>query len=166
MKIFFNKNELIKFIHNEKKLGFVPTMGAIHSGHIPLFKKSIAQCDKTIVSIFVNKPQFNNKSDFQKYPRTTKKDVSILKKLKIDYLYMPLNKEIYSQGSNKKIKINSFAKKLCGKHRPGHFEAIADVIDRFNRIIKPKRIYLGEKDMQQLLILKDLIKKIIKKLRL
>ena len=83
MKIFSTKNKLIKFIQNEKNLGFVPTMGAIHEGHISLMKKSISQCTKTIVTIFVNKPQFNRKNDYQKYPRTLKKDISILKKLNI-----------------------------------------------------------------------------------
>ena len=84
MKIIVSKNKLKKLIHNEKNLGFVPTMGAIHLGHISLIKKSILQCSKTIVSIFVNKPQFNRKSDFQKYPRILKKDILMLKKLKVD----------------------------------------------------------------------------------
>ena len=91
MKIFLNKNKLIKFIKNEKNLGFVPTMGSIHLGHISLFKKSILQCNKTIVSIFINKPQFGRKIDYQKYPRTIKKDISMLKRLKVDYLYIPSN---------------------------------------------------------------------------
>ena len=83
MKIFLNKNDLIKFIHNERNLGFVPTMGAIHPGHMSLIKKSISQCNKTIVSIFINKPQFNRNSDFKKYPKIINKDISILKKVKI-----------------------------------------------------------------------------------
>jgi len=153
MKIFLNKNNLIKFIKNEKNLGFVPTMGSIHLGHISLFKRSISQCNRTIVSIFINKPQFNRKIDYQKYPRTLKKDISILKRLKVDYLYIPTNDQIYPTGSNKKIKISSFGKKLCGKFRPGHFEAVVDVIERFIKIINPKKIYLGEKDMQQLKII-------------
>ena len=135
MKIFSTKNKLIKFIQNEKNLGFVPTMGSIHEGHISLMKKSISQCTKTIVTIFVNKPQFNRKNDYQKYPRTLKKDISILKKLNINYLYLPSNLEIYPAGINKKIKIDSFSKKLCGAYRPGHFEAVADVINRFIKII-------------------------------
>ena len=87
MKIIVNKNKLKELIHNEKKLGFVPTMGAIHKGHISLFKKCMSECDKSIVSIFVNKPQFNKKSDYKKYPRLLKKDISMLKKLKVNYLY-------------------------------------------------------------------------------
>ena len=165
MKIFLNKNNLIKFIKNEKNLGFVPTMGSIHLGHISLFKRSISQCNRTIVSIFINKPQFNRKIDYQKYPRTLKKDISILKRLKVDYLYIPTNDQIYPTGSNKKIKISSFGKKLCGKFRPGHFEAVVDVIDRFIKIINPKRIYLGEKDMQQLKIIEHFIKKNYNKIK-
>ena len=158
MKIISDKNRLIKFVHSEKNLGFVPTMGAIHLGHASLVKKSINECNKTVVSIFINKPQFNKKSDFQKYPRILKKDISILKKLKVDYLYLPTEKQIYPDGPNKNIKISSLGKKLCGKFRPGHFEAVVDVIDRFIKIIQPKKIYLGEKDMQQLKIIEHFVK--------
>ena len=165
MKIFFNKNKLIKFIKNEKNLGFVPTMGSIHVGHASLVKKSISQCDKTIVSIFVNKQQFNRRLDYQKYPRTLKKDILMLKKLKVDFLYIPSNNEIYPKGPNKKIKISSFEKKLCGKFRPGHFKAIVDVIEKFINIIKPRKIYLGEKDMQQLKIIEHFVKKNYKKIK-
>jgi len=159
MKIFLSKSKLIKITNIEKKLGFVPTMGAIHSGHVSLIRKSISQCNKTIVSIFINKPQFNRINDFRSYPKMLKKDISILKKLKVDYLYLPSNKQIYPSGQNKNIKISPFAKKLCGKSRPGHFEAVVDVIDRFIKIIKPKKIYFGEKDMQQLKIIEHFVKK-------
>ena len=159
MKIIKSKNKLKKFIWNEKNLGFVPTMGAIHLGHISLVKKCISQCDKSIVSIFINPSQFNKKSDFQKYPRVLKRDISILKKLKIDYLYLPSVSQIYPNGQNNNIKISSLGKKLCGKFRPGHFEAVANVIDRFIKIIKPKRIYFGNKDMQQLKIIEHFVGK-------
>ena len=159
MKIIKSKNKLKKFIWNEKNLGFVPTMGAIHLGHISLVKKCISQCDKSIVSIFINPSQFNKKSDFQKYPRVLKRDISILKKLKIDYLYLPSVSQIYPNGQNNNIKISSLGKKLCGKFRPGHFEAVADVIDRFIKIIQPKRIYFGNKDMQQLKIIEHFVGK-------
>ena len=159
MKIIKSKNKLKKFIWNEKNLGFVPTMGAIHLGHISLVKKCISQCDKSIVSIFINPTQFNRKSDFQKYPRVLKRDISILKKLKIDYLYLPSVSQIYPNGQDNNIKISSLGKKLCGKFRPGHFEAVVDVIDRFIKIIKPKRIYFGNKDMQQLKIIEHFVGK-------
>ena len=158
MKIISSNNKLIKLIRKEKNLGLVPTMGAIHLGHISLVKKCLYQCDKTIVTIFVNKAQFNKKSDFQKYPRVLKKDISILKKLKVNFLYLPSANQIYPDGRNKNIKISSFRKKLCGKFRPGHFQAVADVIDRFIKIIRPKKIYFGEKDMQQLKIIEHFVK--------
>ena len=159
MKIFLNKKKLIEIIQHEKNLGFVPTMGAIHRAHTYILKKSISLCNKTIVTIFVNKPQFNKITDYKKYPRNLKKDISILRKCKVDYLYLPSTKQIYPFGSNKKIKISSFSKKLCGKFRPGHFEAVVDVIDRFIRIIKPNKIFLGKKDLQQLKIIKEFMDK-------
>ena len=160
MKIFLNKTKLLNCINSEKNLGFVPTMGAIHLGHLSLIKKSKRQCSKTIVSIFINRPQFNKKSDFNKYPRTLKNDISIIKKLKVDYLYIPSKKQIYPNGRKIRIlKLVPLSKKLCGKFRPNHFKAVADVIDRFIKIIKPKKIYLGEKDMQQLKIIEDFVKK-------
>jgi len=166
MKIFFNKKKLIKFIHDEKNLGFVPTMGALHYGHISLIKKSIKQCKTTIVSIFINKQQFNRKSDYTKYPRNLKKDIYLLKKLNIDYLFLPSNKDIYPSGPNKKIKISSFSKKLCGKNRPGHFEAVVDVVERFINIIKPNKIYFGEKDMQQSKIIQHFLKNKFDKIKI
>ena len=159
MKIIYTKKQLVNFVLKQKNLGFVPTMGAIHVGHISLIKKSIKQSNKTIVTIFINKPQFNRKNDFLKYPRMLNKDISILAKLKVDYLYLPSKKQIYPNGPNNNIKISTFEKKLCGKYRPGHFKAIVDVIDRFIKIIKPAKIYLGEKDMQQLKIIEHFVKK-------
>ena len=159
MKILLSKDKVIKFTSKEKNLGFVPTMGAIHNGHISLIKKSISKCKKTLVTIYVNKPQFDKSNDYLKYPKNIKKDISILKRLKVDFLYLPKTKEIYPKGQNKKIRIDPFEKKLCGKHRPGHFRAIVDVIERFIKIINPKKIFLGEKDMQQLKIIENFIYK-------
>jgi len=155
MKIIFNKTELQKSVGKQKNLGFVPTMGAIHKGHLSLIKRSILSCKKTIVSIYVNKPQFNKESDFKKYPRVLKKDISILKKAKVNFLYIPNNKQIYPAGPSKNIKITPFSKKLCGKSRPDHFEAVVDVIKRFNDLINPEKIFLGKKDMQQIKIIED-----------
>ena len=159
MKIILSKKKLIQILKEEEDLGFVPTMGGIHKAHIYIIKKSISLCKKTIVTIFVNKPQFNAITDYKGYPRNIKKDISILKKCKVDYLYLPTTKQIYPFGSNKNIKISSFSKKLCGKFRPGHFKAVVDVIDRFIKIINPKKIFLGEKDMQQLKIIEEFINK-------
>ena len=95
MKILVSKNDLNEALYDVSNLGFVPTMGGLHKGHISLIKKSLKECKKTIVSIFINPTQFNNKNDYKNYPRNNKKDLSILKKLKINFLYMPKVKDIY-----------------------------------------------------------------------
>ncbi len=159
MKIILNKKKLAELLNKEENIGFVPTMGALHKGHASLIKKSIDENKKTVVSIFVNKPQFNKKDDFKKYPRVLSYDKKILKKLNVDYVFIPSFKQIYPKGPNRNIKINKFKNELCGKFRPNHFEAIVDVIQRFINIIKPKRIYLGKKDMQQLLLIENFFKK-------
>ena len=159
MKILLSKNKLVKILQKEKNIGFVPTMGGIHEGHISLINKSISQCSKTVVSIFVNKPQFNKNDDFKRYPRSLKKDISKLRLNKVDYLYLPKTNQIYPHGYNKGIVLNPLEKKLCGKFRPNHFRGVVDVIDRFIKIIRPDKIYFGEKDMQQLKIIEDFVKK-------
>jgi len=159
MKIIRSKKKLLINLSGVKNLGFVPTMGGIHKGHISLVKKSTSVCNKTVVSIFVNKPQFNRKNDFKKYPRNLKKDISILRRLKVDLLFIPNMNQIYPGGQNRKIKISTFSKKLCGKSRPGHFMAVVDVIDRFLKLIKPSKMFLGNKDMQQLKIIENYILK-------
>tara|TARA_Y100000590_G_scaffold23303_1_gene26738 strand:+ start:2867 stop:3676 length:810 start_codon:yes stop_codon:yes gene_type:complete len=166
MKIISDKNKLTKIVYNETNLGFVPTMGTIHNGHISLIKRCKNECKKIIVSIYINKPQFNRKSDFKKYPRNLRSDISKLKKLKVDILYLPITRQIYSNGPDKKIKINSFEKKLCGQNRPGHFKAVVDIINRFIKIIYPKKIYLGNKDMQQLILIKDFVKENYPKIKI
>ena len=159
MKIISNKKILTKIIQKEKKLGFIPTMGAIHKAHLSIVKKCNKSCAKSLVTIFINKHQFNKKSDYVRYPRFLKRDITLLKKNGVNYLYLPTTKQIYPKGPSKKIKISSLGKKLCGKTRPGHFEAVVDVIDRFIKIIKPNKIFFGEKDMQQLKIISHFVKK-------
>ena len=159
MKILLNNNDLNEALYNVSNLGFVPTMGGLHQGHISLIKRSLKECNKTIVSIFVNPTQFNNKNDFKKYPRNNKKDLKILKKLNIDFIYLPSVKDIYSSKRLSKIKINKKDQILCAKFRKGHFEGVIDVMDRFTTIIKPKKIFMGEKDFQQLYLVKKFFKK-------
>ena len=159
MKIILDKKKLIELLNKEENIGFVPTMGAIHKGHASLIKRSISENNKTVVSIFINKPQFNKKDDFKKYPRVLNSDKKVLKKLNVDYVFIPSTKQIYPNGPSKNIKINKFKKELCGRFRPKHFEAIVDVIERFIKIIKPKKIYLGKKDMQQLILIDAYFKK-------
>ena len=157
MKILLNKIDLNEALFGMSNLGFVPTMGSLHQGHISLIKNSKKQCKKTIVSIFVNPTQFNDKNDYTKYPKNKKKDLSILKKLKVDFVFLPNINDIYN--FKRKIKIPKKDKILCAKYRKGHFEGVIDVMDRFTKMIKPKKIFMGEKDFQQLYLVRNYLKK-------
>ena len=154
MKILLSKNDLNEALCDVSNLGFVPTMGSLHKGHISLIKKSLKECKKTIVSIFVNPTQFDKNSDFKNYPKNKKKDLSILKKLKVNFVYLPKVKDIYDFKRKSPIKLNKKDKILCAKFRKGHFEGVIDVMERLTNIIKPQKIYLGEKDFQQLFLVK------------
>jgi pantoate--beta-alanine ligase len=159
MKIFKDKHTLQKEILKTKGISFIPTMGGLHKGHISLIKQAKKTKLKTLVSIFVNPKQFNKKSDFSSYPRNANKDINKLKKLKINYLYTPTFKDIYGFKPKKRVYLDKFSKKLCGKFRKGHFEGVLNVINRFIEIIKPRYIFLGKKDYQQLYLIKKHIKK-------
>ena len=156
MKLIKLKTDLIKAIKFDKRLGFVPTMGSLHDGHKALIKKSKKNCKKTLVSIFVNPTQFNNKKDYETYPKNLKKDLSYLKKLKVDYVYLPTIKQIYWK-KNDKIKLNKSQNILCAKFRKGHFEGVIDVMNRFVGLISPHKIFMGEKDFQQFFLVKNYI---------
>ena len=163
MKIFKDKHSLKKEILKAKGISFVPTMGGLHKGHISLIKKSKKTKLKTLVSIFVNPKQFNQKKDFKSYPRNQKKDLKILRNLKVDYLYLPSIKDIYNFKPNNKVFLDKFSKQLCGKYRKGHFRGVLNVVNRFLDIIKPKKLLMGRKDFQQLyLVKKHTIKRKIK----
>ena len=159
MIIFKSINKLNKEVNFKASIGFVPTMGSLHKGHISLVKNCQKTCDKTLVSIFINPSQFNRKSDYKNYPRTLDKDIKILRKLKVDYVLAPNIKEIYSKNTPKKISINKKYKVLCGKYRPGHFEGVLAVINKFLKDLKVKKIFLGEKDFQQYFLIKNFVKK-------
>ena len=133
-------------------------MGGIHEGHISLIKKSIKINKKTIVSIFVNPKQFNKVNDFKSYPSNIKNDLTILKRIKkLDFIYIPKFKDIYENKNQSHIKIKKKDKILCAKYREGHFEGVLDVMNRLTKIIKPKNIFMGKKDFQQLLLVKNFI---------
>jgi pantoate--beta-alanine ligase len=159
MKILLNKNDLNEALLGVSNLGFIPTMGSLHRGHISLIKKSLKECNKTIVSIFINPTQFNNKQDFKRYPKNYKKDLFILKKLGVNLVFLPHKKEIYNYKRKSKIRLNKKDMILCAKYRKGHFEGVIDVMDRFTKIIKPNKIFMGEKDFQQLCLVKKYIEK-------
>ena len=145
MKIILNNNSLLKALRPFNDIGFVPTMGSIHEGHLSLIERSNRTCKKTIVSIFVNPKQFNNKKDFKNYPTNIKEDIKILKKTKkVDFLYIPKFKDIYN---NKKsnIKITKKDKVLCAKYREGHFEGVLDVMERLTYLVSPKKYLWAKK---------------------
>ena len=158
MKLIKQITDLNKAINKEKGIGFVPTMGSLHKGHEALIKKSQKNCKKTIVTIFVNPTQFNNKKDYKSYPRSLKKDLNILKKLKVDYVYLPIVSQIFNE-KLPKILLNKSQKILCAKFRKGHFEGVLDVLNRFVKLISPMSIFMGEKDYQQFFLVKNFIEK-------
>ena len=158
MIIFKSINKLNKEVNFKANIGFVPTMGALHKGHISLIKSSKKICKKTLVSIFVNPSQFNKHNDFKNYPKNLEKDIKILKKLKVEYLLIPHVKDIYKGGKNTKIKLNKKDVIMCALYRPDHFEGVLAVINQFLLRFKPKHIFFGEKDYQQLMLIKKFIK--------
>ena len=156
MKLIKLKTDLIKAIEFDKRLGFVPTMGSLHEGHKALIKTSQKKCKKTLVSIFINPTQFNNKKDYKTYPKNLKKDLNYLKKLNVDYVYLPTIKQIYWK-KNDEIKLNKSQNILCAKFRKGHFEGVLDVLDRFIELISPQKMFMGEKDFQQFFLVKNYV---------
>ena len=158
MKIFKSINKLNKQVDFKANIGFVPTMGALHKGHLSLIDSSKKKCKKTLVSIFVNPTQFNKKSDYKKYPKKLNKDLNILKKMNVDYVFIPMKNEIYKNKKSMKIKINLRDKILCAKHRKGHFEGVLAVINQLLSVIKAKYMFLGNKDYQQVYLIKKFIK--------
>ena len=157
MKIFRKKILLQKNVLKQKDLSFVPTMGGIHRGHEKMIRIAKSRFKKVLVSIYINPKQFNSKKDFKSYPRKLKKDISILKRLKVDYLYLPNYSDIFSFKTKNKIYLHNFSKKLCGKYRKNHFKGVLNVVNRFLEIIKPKYILLGKKDFQQIFLISFII---------
>tara|TARA_Y100000590_G_scaffold279573_1_gene314015 strand:+ start:5850 stop:6662 length:813 start_codon:yes stop_codon:yes gene_type:complete len=158
MKILLNISDLNKAISKVGNLGFVPTMGMLHNGHISLIKNSKKKCKKTLVSIFVNPKQFNKTNDYKNYPRNLKRDLNILKNLKVDFVFLPKRNEIFKKRL-KKIILNNNDKILCAKYRKGHFEGVLDVMGQFFRIIKAKYTFMGIKDYQQIYLIKKYLSK-------
>ncbi len=158
MKILTSIFDLNKEIKNYKNIGFVPTMGGIHEGHKSLIKASQNKKKMTIVSIFVNPTQFNKKDDFKKYPRNIQNDIAILKKLKVEYLFTPNAKDMYKFKA-KKFNLKKKDKIMCAKFRVGHFEGVLNIMNRLLSIIKSKDLYMGEKDYQQLYLIRKFLSK-------
>lgn len=152
-------NKEISHLKSEgKSIGFVPTMGALHQGHLSLADECKKQNDICVVSIFVNPTQFNNKEDLEKYPRNVAKDTELLAKAGADIVFVPTVEEIYPEPDTRVFDFGQLDKVMEGKFRPGHFNGVAQVVSRLFDIVKPNRAYFGEKDFQQLAIIKEMVK--------
>ena len=159
MKLIKQITDLNKAINKEKKLGFVPTMGNLHKGHESLIRISKKKCKRTLVSIFVNPAQFNNKEDYKTYPRNLSKDLKILRKLKVDYVYLPSVAQDFKKAKNSEILLKKTKRILCAKFRKGHFEGVLNILNHFIKLISPQIVFMGQKDYQQLFLVKNFIEK-------
>jgi len=160
MRVINYKSELLKetsiFKKNQSVVGFVPTMGALHEGHISLIECCNAQCDYTIVSIFVNPTQFNDPNDFKKYPRILDNDLELLKKVKVDFLFTPSKEEMYTEEDKRDFDLAGLDKVMEGAHRPGHFRGVCLIVSKIFELVQPTKAYFGEKDFQQVAVIKHL----------
>jgi len=148
-----------------RSIGFVPTMGSLHEGHISLVQKSKSENDVTIVSIYINPSQFNDENDFINYPKSLENDISLLKNIKCDVLFLPNTKEMYKDGfSSIDVDLGNLNLILESKKRPGHFDGVIFIVHKLFKIIEPNKAYFGEKDFQQLLIIKKLAQSHFKKI--
>lgn len=163
MEILNNRESLKGYINAQKEqgksIGFAPTMGALHSGHLSLYEHARKDNDIVISSIFVNPTQFNNPEDLEKYPRTIDKDIDLLKEHGfVDAVYIPTINDIYPNGAqSKQYDFGGLESEMEGKFRPGHFDGVGTVVEELLRQVQPNRAYFGEKDFQQLAIIKKLI---------
>ncbi len=153
------QSEIQKNKLKKKKIGFVPTLGGIHKGHLELIKLAKKKSDIVVVSIFLNPLQFDSKNDFKTYPINLDSDIKKINKEKVDILYLPTIKEVFPTKKITKIKASSKANKLCGKFRKSHFDGVVTVLKSLFSQVSPKLVFFGEKDFQQTLIVKDLISK-------
>ncbi len=162
MVIFKNAGQIAGYLSGidfkEKIIGFVPTMGALHAGHVSLIKSSKELNDLTVCSIFINPAQFNNQEDFDRYPVTIEKDLELLLASGCDVLFFPTTVQIYPPGYEKKVyPLGKIETVLEGQFRPGHFQGVCEVVDRLLDIIQPHNLYVGQKDYQQCMVIQKLI---------
>ena len=143
-----------------KRVGFVPTMGYLHEGHISLVRRARKECDIVVVSIYVNPLQFGPKEDLKRYPRNLKRDSAMLRKVKTDFLFVPDENEIYPKGFNEFIAPGPLAHHLCGLKRPGHFRGVVTVVNRLFKIVQPDLAYFGQKDFQQVRVIQEMVRKV------
>ncbi|WP_369489058.1 pantoate--beta-alanine ligase [Tenuifilum osseticum] len=157
-KISDLKTMLQGFRSEGKSIGFVPTMGALHKGHVSLVERSVAENDITVVSIFVNPTQFNDKNDLKNYPRMPEKDIAMLEAAGVNVVFMPTESEIYPEPDTRVFDFGMLDKVMEGKFRPGHFNGVAQVVSKLFDIVEPHRAYFGQKDYQQLAIIRAMVR--------
>lgn len=159
MKAFATVKELreaLRAVRNGK-VGFVPTMGALHEGHISLVERARKECDTVVVSVFVNPTQFNDKTDLKNYPRTPEADAAMLETAGVDYVLFPTVEEIYPEPDTRVFEFGLVDKVMEGATRPGHFNGVAQVVSRLFAIVEPDRAYFGEKDFQQIAVIRAMV---------
>ena len=137
-------------------VGFVPTMGALHEGHYSLIERARKGCETVVASIFVNPAQFNDPKDLEKYPRPLAEDLAGLERAGVDIVFLPQAQDMYADNYRFEVREKEFSKLLCGAHRPGHFEGVLTVVMKLFNLVRPDRAYFGEKDFQQLSLIKDM----------
>ena len=152
------KQELEKY--NSKNIGFVPTMGALHSGHISLVERCVKENDVCVVSVFVNPTQFNDKADLERYPRTEEADKKLLEAAGCDIVFMPQVEEMYPEEDTRVFNFGSIETVMEGKYRPGHFNGVAQIVSKLFDAVEPTRSYFGEKDFQQVAIIRDMVRQL------
>ena len=162
MKVFHRivelQNELFTLRKQNKTIGLVPTMGALHEGHASLVKRSVAENDVTVVSVFVNPTQFNDPKDLKTYPRTVDADCQLLEEVGATFAFVPSVEEMYPTPDNRHFEFPPVTTVMEGAHRPGHFNGVCQVVSRLFYIVRPDRAYFGEKDWQQIAVIKAMVK--------
>ena len=161
MRVIRQAQKLSKIIKEisckRKSIGFIPTMGALHLGHLSLIKRAVKENDIVVVSILVNPAQFGPKEDLKKYPRPLKKDLALCRKERVDFVFLPDSKVMYPQGYSTFVNVEGLSNLLCGATRPGHFRGVATIVAKLLNIVTPSVLYLGQKDAQQAIIIKRMI---------
>ena len=162
MRVLTNVNSLNQLLENcrvsNKSIGFVPTMGALHEGHLSLVKLAQKDCDLVVCSIFINPTQFNDSNDLENYPITIEEDIKLLEEQSCDILFLPNVTEMYPEGLNtKQYLLNGIDKVLEGRKRPGHFDGVCTIVHRLFSIVRPQIAYFGEKDFQQVAVIRQMV---------
>jgi pantoate--beta-alanine ligase len=164
MHVIKTKLELSTFVDDVKKssktLGFVPTMGALHQGHLSLIQQSKVSTQITIASIFVNPTQFNNADDLKNYPRNLQKDLDLLEHMQCDAVFVPSVDEMYPEIDTRIFEFDGIDKLMEGEHRPGHFNGVAQIVSKLFEAVKPHKAFFGQKDFQQVAIIKKMVNKL------